>query len=144
MAHFAVNEPSLSYEVRNVAEPVGTQTILSIQNVCKSFPGVRALDNVSIEVQKGTIHGIVGENGTFGKTRMMAKLTFPVGASIGPHPHDPEAEAYIILSGEATVTENGVQYKLGPGDCAFTGNGDTHAIENSGSEELVIYAIIFN
>lgn len=95
---------------------------------------------------KGSIalEHLLNESGTFGKTRMMAKLTFPVGASIGPHPHEPEAEAYIILSGEATVTENGVQYKLGPGDCAFTGNGDTHAIENTGSEELVIYAIIFN
>lgn len=57
-----------------MAEPVGTQTILSIQNVCKSFPGVRALDNVSIEVQKGTIHGIVGENGA-GKSTLMKILS---------------------------------------------------------------------
>ena len=91
-----------------------------------------------------TLSHLVDESRTFGKTRMMAKLTFPVGASIGTHPHDPEAEAYIILSGEATVTENGVAYKLYPGDAAFTGNGDTHSIENTGSEDLVIYAIIFN
>ncbi|MEA4822715.1 MAG: cupin domain-containing protein [Clostridiaceae bacterium] len=81
---------------------------------------------------------------TYGKTRMMARLTFPAGASIGKHPHIEEAEAYIILSGEATVTENDVAYKLTAGDAAFTGNGDTHSIENAGSEDLVILAIIFN
>ena len=95
--------------------------------------------NGTIEVRH-----LVDESKTFGKTRMMSKLTFPKGASIGKHPHEIEAEAYIILSGEATVTENDEVYKVGPGDAVFTGNGDSHSIENTGDGELVILAIIFN
>lgn len=48
--------------------------ILSISNVNKSFPGVRALDNVSINVRPGEVHGLVGENGA-GKSTLMKILS---------------------------------------------------------------------
>lgn len=48
--------------------------ILSIREVTKSFPGVKALDKVSIDVQRGTVHGIVGENGA-GKSTLMKILS---------------------------------------------------------------------
>src|SRR6516225_307570 len=36
---------------------------LAVNNISKSFPGVRALDNVSAEFEKGGLHALMGENG---------------------------------------------------------------------------------
>lgn len=44
--------------------------ILSVKNVTKTFPGVKALDNVSFDVRRGTVHAICGENGA-GKSTLM-------------------------------------------------------------------------
>ncbi len=49
-------------------------SILTVRDVCKSFPGVRALDRVSIEVPAGVVYGIVGENGA-GKSTLMKILS---------------------------------------------------------------------
>jgi ribose transport system ATP-binding protein len=55
-------------------EAAGPDVILSIRDVCKSFPGVRALDGVSMDVKRGTVHGVVGENGA-GKSTLMKILS---------------------------------------------------------------------
>jgi ribose transport system ATP-binding protein len=41
--------------------------------ICKEFPGVRALDNVSMDVRRGEAHALVGENGA-GKSTLMKIL----------------------------------------------------------------------
>lgn len=48
--------------------------ILQMQNITKDFPGVRALNNVSLSIQKGEIHALVGENGA-GKSTLMKILS---------------------------------------------------------------------
>jgi ABC-type sugar transport system ATPase subunit len=54
--------------------------ILEMQNITKVFPGVRALEDVSLSVKPGSIHALVGENGA-GKSTMMKILSgvYPFG-----------------------------------------------------------------
>ena len=46
------------------------QKVLTLKNVCKSFPGIQALDNISFEVGKGEVHGFLGPNGAGKSTTM--------------------------------------------------------------------------
>ena len=48
--------------------------ILEMRNITKVFPGVKALDNVNLSVQRGEIHALVGENGA-GKSTLMKVLS---------------------------------------------------------------------
>lgn len=47
--------------------------LLEMRHICKSFPGVRALDDVSLTVRAGTVHALMGENGA-GKSTLMKCL----------------------------------------------------------------------
>ncbi len=47
--------------------------LLKMENITKSFPGVRALDGVSLTVKAGTVHALMGENGA-GKSTLMKCL----------------------------------------------------------------------
>ena len=46
---------------------------LELRGVCKSFPGVKALDNVQLSLRPGTVHALMGENGA-GKSTLMKCL----------------------------------------------------------------------
>jgi inositol transport system ATP-binding protein len=52
---------------------MGIEYLLSMKNIAKEFPGVRALDNVELNVRKGTVHALMGENGA-GKSTLMKCL----------------------------------------------------------------------
>jgi simple sugar transport system ATP-binding protein len=49
------------------------EIILKMEGICKSFPGVRALDNVDFVLRRGEIHALMGENGA-GKSTLMKVL----------------------------------------------------------------------
>jgi len=77
---------------------VSEDIILDFQNVTKEFPGVIALNNVSMQVRRGEIHGLCGENGA-GKSTLMKILS-------GVYP-------YGTYSG--TILYDGRELKLGEG-----------------------------
>jgi ribose transport system ATP-binding protein len=47
---------------------------LAIESVSKSFPGVQALDSVSLDLKAGEIHALMGENGA-GKSTLIKIVT---------------------------------------------------------------------
>ena len=47
--------------------------LLQMNDICKEFPGVKALDHVSLTVRRGTVHALMGENGA-GKSTLMKCL----------------------------------------------------------------------
>lgn len=76
------------------------------------------------------------------KTTLFACNTLPPQTSIGIHPHTSEGEAYVILQGEAVVTEDGVEHILHPGDAEYCTGGHTHGIANRSEAPLKFLAII--
>lgn len=77
-----------------------------------------------------------------GRARLFAVNTLPKGSSIGVHPHTGEGEAYLILQGEAVVTEDGTEYTLHEGDAEYCSDGHTHGIANRGEKDVVFLAVI--
>ena len=72
--------------------------ILEMKSITKVFPGVRALDNVSLNVARGEIHAICGENGA-GKSTLMKVLSgvYPAGTYEGDIVYEDEVVAFKNL-----------------------------------------------
>jgi putative multiple sugar transport system ATP-binding protein len=72
--------------------------ILVMKSITKEFPGVKALDNVNLEVARGEIHALVGENGA-GKSTLMNVLsgTYPFGSYTGDIIYDGEVCQFKTL-----------------------------------------------
>lgn len=74
-----------------------TTNILEMRNITKTFPGVKALQDVSLGVQRGHIHAICGENGA-GKSTLMKVLS-------GVYPHG-TYEGDIVFENETVSFRN--------------------------------------
>ena len=85
-----------------------TDIILEMKSITKEFPGIKALDNVNLKVNRGEIHALCGENGA-GKSTLMNVLS-------GVYPYG-TYEGKVIYNGE---------------ECKF------HNIKNSESKGIVI------
>jgi putative multiple sugar transport system ATP-binding protein len=101
-----------------------SDVILEMRNITKTFPGVKALDNVTFSVKQGEIHALVGENGA-GKSTLMKVLSgvYPYGSYNGEiffegkecrfqDIHDSEEVGLVIIHQELalvpflSITEN--------------------------------------
>jgi putative multiple sugar transport system ATP-binding protein len=90
--------------------------ILEMRAITKTFPGVKALQDVSLTVERGTIHAIVGENGA-GKSTLMKVLSgvYPHGTYEGDivfedkivsfqNIRDSEAQGIVIIHQELALS----------------------------------------
>ncbi|MCP8969673.1 sugar ABC transporter ATP-binding protein [Ectobacillus ponti] len=68
---------------------MGTEQLLQMTGIVKTFPGVKALKSVELNIRKGEVHALMGENGA-GKSTLIKILT-------GVYHHD---EGTIVLDGE--------------------------------------------
>ena len=75
-------------------------TILKVKNVSKIFPGVKALDSVSLEVKRGEVLALLGENGA-GKSTLINVLS-------GVHKLD---EGQLYFEGKPQYLSNPQQAK---------------------------------
>ncbi|WP_051003984.1 ATP-binding cassette domain-containing protein [Gottschalkia acidurici] len=76
--------------------------MIKIRNVHKSFENFKALDDISIDIKKGTIHGLIGENGA-GKTTLIQSL-------VGIYTVD---EGEILIDGKTIYDNNDVKKDIG-------------------------------
>ena len=119
--------------------------LLEMKNITKTFPGVKALDNVNLKVEEGEIHALVGENGA-GKSTLMNVLSgiYPYGSYEGDIIYDgeickfnkikdSEAKGIVIIHQELAL----VPY-MTIGENMFLGNerGSKFKINWNETEEL--------
>ena len=58
------------------------ETVLEVRGLRKNFGGLAAVDDVSLEVQRGALHAVIGPNGA-GKTTLINLLSGDLSASSG-------------------------------------------------------------
>ncbi|OCW56510.1 multiple monosaccharide ABC transporter ATP-binding protein [Hoeflea olei] len=78
--------------------------LLEMRSITKTFPGVKALDAVSLTVMEGEIHALVGENGA-GKSTLMKVLSgvYPAGSYEGEIHYDGELAEFSGISQSEAV-----------------------------------------
>ncbi len=98
--------------------------ILEIRHISKEFPGVKALDDVSINIKRGSVHAIVGENGA-GKSTLIKII----------------AGIYVKYSGEIYIDGERAVFNV-PNDAKIKGISVVHQ-ELKLSETLSVAENIF-
>jgi ribose transport system ATP-binding protein len=66
------------------------ETMVSVRHLSKTFGGVRALDDVSLDIAHGEVHGLVGENGSGKSTLIKILAGF----------HDPDPNGVLEVNGQ--------------------------------------------
>lgn len=77
-----------------------------------------------------------------GRVEMFNIMTLQPGESVGVHDHVTNGEAYLILSGSVTVTDDAESRVLNTGDAEFCADGHTHSIRNHTDAPASFLALI--
>ena len=86
---------------------------LELKGICKSFPGVKALDNVQLSLRPGTVHALMGENGAGKSTLLylMSGLLAPKRGRVMYHDTDMRRRLPVTLQDMFLVPE---EFELPP------------------------------
>ena len=74
---------------------MSSKNIIQLKEITKTFPGVKALEDVSIDINRGEVHALVGENGA-GKSTLLNIL----------HGVYTEYDGEVIINGTLTKFNN--------------------------------------
>lgn len=66
---------------------------------------------------------------------------YPIGGRVDPHIHETATQLYYVISGSGLATSGEERHRIGPGTTLYMPPGVDHAIENTGTEDLV-FAIV--
>lgn len=64
------------------------------------------------------------------------------GASIGYHEHSGSCEIIFILEGEGFMKADDGDLPVKAGDCHYCANGHSHSLINTGSKDMLFYAVV--
>ena len=79
---------------------------------------------------------------SFGVPAGAQRKRVPVGGSIGPHTHTDNCEVMCIVSGTGLCHDDGTEVTLTPGMWHYCPQGHSHSVRNTGTEPLVIRAVL--
>ena len=107
---------------------------------------IKVRDSVNARGGNGTVHfyDFMKPEDAEGHGRLFSKLVLPPGASIGEHQHEDEFEAFYVIEGNPTVTDNGDVVELNPGDMHLCKNGSSHSVANNTNMDVALIALIMN
>ncbi len=122
----------MSAPMQNGAAPVAGEVVLELRDVVKTFPGVRALDGVQLEVRAGEVHCLLGQNGA-GKSTLIKVLAGVHHADEGTitwrgEPFAPASPQAAMKAGIATIyQELDLVDDLSVAENAFLGHEERRA-----------------
>ena len=76
-----------------------------------------------------------------GTNKILLSRLIP-GATIGDHGHETSSEIIYILEGHGVSNVDGEESKVGPGFCQYCPKGHSHQLINTGTKDLVFFAVV--
>ena len=95
-------------------------------------------ENVGFKGGEGVFYNKMIDDGV--NKMMQGKL--PSGSSIGYHQHVGNCEMIFIIEGEGTVLFDDTKNPIKAGCVHYCPEGHSHSLINSGSEDLIFYAVV--
>lgn len=85
---------------------------------------------------------IVDESLISDKVVMYARVILKPGCSLGYHQHSGNSETVYVVQGTGSYSDNGTMMTVHAGDSLFCPDGESHSIENIGTDDLILMGLV--